>query len=37
VKWAGLSEAEIAKRILEKIPQIEASSGAAPMSTSTPV
>jgi hypothetical protein len=36
VKWAGLSEAEIAKRILEKIPQIEASSGPAPMTTPTP-
>jgi hypothetical protein len=33
VKWAGLSEAEIARRILEKIPQIENTSGAAPMST----
>jgi hypothetical protein len=36
VKWAGLSEAEIAKRILEKIPQIEASSGPAPMTTPAP-
>lgn len=35
VKWAGLTEAEIAKRILEKLPQIEASSGPAPMSTPT--
>lgn len=33
VKWAGLSEAEIARRILEKVPQIEASSGSAPLST----
>jgi hypothetical protein len=36
VKWAGLSEAEIAKRILEKIPQIEARSGPAPMTTPAP-
>lgn len=36
VKWAGLSEAEIARRVLEKIPQIENSSGPAPISTPIP-